>query len=134
MTYPPLAAAGLAEAAFFFAALILLAGMILLAIGLVVTWRKRSRIGVILSIAACIGLGWLLQPWEAFGTHEGTDIDSPQYDPDAEYWVTRWRVLSGLWIGLTLGTIITGGRVIAPHGKPTGEQAGAGNEDHHGGF
>lgn len=114
--HPPLAAAGLAEAAYFFAALILLAGMILLAIGLVVTWRKRSRIGLIFSIVACIGIGGLLQPWAAFRTHEGMDIEGPKYDPDVESWVARWRFLSGLWVVLALGTITAGGRVLGGHG------------------
>ena len=100
-----LADAGLAEAATFFA-LLIVGGAVLLAAGLVaLSWWKHSFTAVVIACLLIIISGGMLQPWNFV-------ISPPTGDPDDVFWLFWERIVSGIWLLLSLSAIICLGKVI----------------------
>src|SRR5258707_13555099 len=93
---PILAMAGLAEAAEFYA-LLIVAGALAIDFGLIIfCLSKRSPIAGMLACILCFLTGLVLQPWMAFRSPSSDD-------PDEAYWLVRGGVaILGLFLWLFL--------------------------------
>ena len=94
-----IAMAGLAEAAIFYALLIVTVILLAVAGLLGLAWWKRWPVAAVIACVLCLVAGFLLQPWSAFHPPEFPD------DPDEIYWLTRWRVASVIWAVIFLAGI-----------------------------
>jgi hypothetical protein len=85
-----IAMAGLAEAAFLYA--LLITSAVLLATGalLAFAWWKCSPLAAAIGCFLLLIVGLVLQPWAAFAPATSTD-------PDATYWLARFRFAAVVW-------------------------------------
>ena len=96
-----IAMAGLAEAGEAFA-LIMVAGMLTLAAGLIALgWWKSLWGAAAAGCIACLLVGLVMQPWNAF---KGPQLPN---DSDEVYWLARERFVDGVWVVIFLSAFYT---------------------------
>jgi len=106
-----IAMAGLAEAVEAIASMIAYGVFVLVAIAACLCWFRRSRIAGATAVFLCVLLGLWLQPWRLIAA---VPTISPT-DPDELHWISVWRSIAIIWIGCSVGSVLSLSLVIRGH-------------------
>jgi hypothetical protein len=95
------AMAGLAEAADFFATLIVVGGMCIVGAVMLFAWYRSSWIAALIGFIICLAVGWFFGPWQAIAAQP--TIAPP--DPDELHWISMWRLIALVWCACFLACV-----------------------------
>lgn len=115
---PPLALAGPAEAAALFSYGIHAAGLLIAALMLRVSWKRRGWRSAALALGLLCFVGMLLEVRDVFSHVSASD------DPDALHWDRVWRALCIAWIALAAFGVACLVRAFMPRRSPDETDAG----------
>jgi hypothetical protein len=105
MNWNLIAAAGIAEAAWMFARLLMYAGLFVVGFFAAVAAANGSRKLANVALAALVIFCVLFQPWGCFAPFAAEAYD----DPDVVYHAAEFRLVGIVWIGVSLFTLISFG-------------------------